>query len=53
MKNLTILIISLTATFSWAQLFDDLDNVLAASTKDANILFEAYTAPLANPSPMP
>jgi hypothetical protein len=46
MKILTILIISLTATFSSAQLFDDLDNVLAASTKDANILFEAYTAPL-------
>ena len=46
MKNLTILIITLTATFSSGQLFDDLDNVLAASTKDANILFEAYTAPL-------
>lgn len=46
MKNLIIIIISLTAPFSSAQLFDDIENVLAASTKDANILFEAYTAPL-------
>ena len=46
MKNLTILIISLTATFSSAQLFDDLDNVLAASTIDAQLLADAYIAPI-------
>ena len=46
MKNLTILIISLTATFSSAQLFDDLDNVLAATTEDAQLLVDAYVAPL-------
>ena len=46
MKNLTILIISLTATFSSAQLFDNLDNVLAATTEDAQLLVDAYIAPL-------
>jgi hypothetical protein len=33
MKKLTIFLISLTTTFSSAQLFDDLDNVLKATTK--------------------
>ena len=46
MKNLTILIISLTATFSSAQLFDDLEKILAATTEDAQLLADAYVAPL-------
>jgi hypothetical protein len=46
MKNLTILIILLTATFSSAQLFDDLENVLAATEQDAQLLVDAYVAPL-------
>ena len=46
MKNLIILIISLTASFSSAQLLDDLDNVLAATNNDAQKLVDAYIAPL-------
>ena len=46
MKNLTILIISLTATFSSAQLFDDLEKILAATTEDAQLLADAYIAPV-------
>ncbi len=46
MKNLIILIISLTANFSSAQLLDDLDNVLAATNNDAQKLVDAYIAPL-------
>ena len=38
--------ISLTTTFSSAQLFNDLENVLAATTHDAQILVDAYVAPL-------
>ena len=46
MKNLTIFLISLTTTFSSAQLFNDLENVLAATTHDAQKLVDAYVAPL-------
>ena len=46
MKNLTLFLISLTTTFSSAQLFDDLDNVLKATTEDAQTLVDAYVAPL-------
>jgi hypothetical protein len=46
MKKLTIFLISLTTTFSSAQLFDDLDNVLKATTQDAQTLIDAYVAPL-------
>jgi hypothetical protein len=46
MKNLTLFLISLTTTFSSAQLFDDLDNVLAATTQDAQTLVDAYVGPL-------
>jgi hypothetical protein len=47
MKRLLLLSLSVfTTTFSTAQIFDDLENILAATTDDAGILFDAYTAPL-------
>ncbi len=46
MKNLTLFLISLTTTFSSAQLFDNLDNVLKATIQDAQTLFDAYVGPL-------
>ena len=50
MKNLIIFLISLTTTFSSAQLFDDLDKVLAATTQDAQTLVDAYIEPLGQSS---
>ncbi len=47
MKRLLLLTLSFfTTTFSSAQIFDDLEKILAATTDDANILFDAYTSPL-------
>ena len=46
MKNLIILLMAFSTAFSSAQLFDDLDNVLAATTQDAQTLVDAYVAPL-------
>ena len=46
MKNLIILIISFTTAFSSAQLFDDLEKILAATTEDAQLLADAYVEPL-------
>ena len=50
MKKLIIFLISLTTTFSSAQLFDDLDKVLAATTQDAQTLVDAYIEPLGQSS---
>ena len=46
MKNLIMLFMAFSTAFTSAQLFDDLDNVLAATTQDAQTLVDAYVAPL-------
>ena len=46
MKQLFLFFALLATTFSSAQLFDDLANLLKASEEDYNILADAYTAPL-------
>lgn len=46
MKRVLLLFAFLTTTFSSAQLFDNLDDILAATTEDAQLLADAYVAPL-------
>jgi len=46
MKDLIIFLVSFITTVSSAQLFDDLDKVLAATTQDAQTLVDVYTEPL-------
>lgn len=46
MTRLLLFFALLTTTFSSAQLFDDLTDLLKASTEDYKILADAYTAPL-------
>ena len=46
MKRSIVILSLFTATFSSAQLFDDLDAILAATTSDAQKLADAYVAPM-------
>jgi hypothetical protein len=46
MTRLLLFFALLTTSFSSAQLFDDLADLLKASTEDYKILADAYTAPL-------
>jgi hypothetical protein len=46
MKRLILFFAFLSTFFSSAQLFDNLDSVLAATTEDAQLLVDAYVAPL-------
>lgn len=46
MKPVLLFFAFLTTTFSSAQLFDNLDDILAATNEDAQILADAYIAPL-------
>lgn len=46
MKRLILFFALLMASFSSAQLFDDLDDILAATTADAQKLADAYVTPL-------
>jgi hypothetical protein len=45
MKRILLVLAIFTTSISTAQIFDGLDDILAATEKDANILFDAYTAP--------
>lgn len=46
MKRIFLALTIFTTSLSSAQIFDGLDQILKATDKDANILFDAYTSPL-------